>query len=179
MLVTKTPLSDCVVIEPKIFSDDRGFFMETFQDKRYKDMVGIEFPFVQANQSHSVLGVLRGLHFQKTKPQGKLIQVIRGEVFDVAVDLRRESPSFAKWHGIILSHENKRQLWVPPGMAHGYVVLSELADLEYKCTEYYDPEDEGIIIWNDSDLAIDWPVDDPILSDKDASGRSFNQLFGQ
>ena len=179
MLITTTPLLDCVVIEPKVFIDARGFFLETFQDKRYKEMAGIELPFVQANQSHSVHGVLRGLHFQKTKPQGKLIQVLRGEVFDVAVDLRSESQSFSQWYGIILSEENKRQVWIPPGMAHGYVVLSELADLEYKCTQYYDPTDEGTIIWNDPDLAIDWPIDSPVLSDKDASGENFNQLFNR
>ena len=125
-------------------------------------------PFVQDNHSRSSKGVLRGLHFQKTKPQGKLVRVVRGEVYDVAVDIRKGSPTFGQWEGVILSEENKTQLWVPPGFAHGFVVLSDTADFEYKCTDYYDPSDEGSILWNDPDLDIPWPIDNPILSNKDA-----------
>ncbi len=156
------------IIEPKVFGDERGFFLETFKLDRYRDLVGIKIAFVQDNHSRSTRGVLRGLHFQKTKPQGKLVRVVSGEVFDVAVDIRKDSRTYGKWEGVILSGENKRQFWVPPGFAHGFVVLSETADFEYKCTDYYDPTDESSIIWNDPDIGIEWPIDyEPSLSTKD------------
>ena len=169
MNVIKTRLQDCVVIEPKVFGDERGFFLETFQAERYADLLGIAVPFVQDNHSRSSKGVLRGLHFQKIKPQGKLVRVVRGEVYDVALDIRQGSPTFGQWEAVILSEENKTQFWVPPGFAHGFVVLSDTADFEYKCTDYFDPSDEGCVLWNDPDLDIPWPIDNPTLSDKDAS----------
>ncbi len=169
MKVIKTPLIDCVVIEPQVYSDQRGFFLETFQAARYADEAGIELAFVQDNHSRSARGVLRGLHFHKSKPQGKLVRVVGGEVFDVAVDIRPQSETFGQSMSIILSAENKKQLWVPPGFAHGFLVLSEFAAFEYKCTDYYDPSDEGHILWNDPQLAIDWPVSEPVLSEKDAA----------
>lgn len=169
MNVIKTKLDGCVIIEPKVFGDERGFFLETFQAERYISEAGITLPFVQDNHSRSSRSVLRGLHFQRTKPQGKLVRVVRGQVYDVAVDIRKGSPTYGQWEGLILSEGNKTQLWVPPGFAHGFVVLSDTADFEYKCTDYYDPSDEGTILWNDSDLNIPWPIDNPILSNKDAS----------
>ena len=168
MRVIDTKLQDCVIIEPKIFGDERGFFLETFQATRYENLAGINLPFVQDNHSRSSSGVLRGLHFQKTNPQGKLVRVIKGEVYDVAVDIRPSSRSFGQWEAVVLSEENKKQFWVPPGFAHGFVVLSKTADFEYKCTDYYDPSDEGSILWNDPDLDIFWPITSPILSEKDA-----------
>lgn len=179
MNVIPTKLKDCVIIEPTVFGDDRGFFLETFCADRYREMAGINLVFVQDNHSRSAQGVLRGLHFQKRHPQGKLVRVVRGEVFDVAVDIRPDSPSFGQWHGLVLSEQNRRQLWVPPGFAHGFLVLSELADFEYKCTAYYNPADEGGLAWNDPQLAIDWPVGvdlPPKLSDKDAAAPGFDQL---
>ncbi len=179
MNVIQTKLKDCVIIEPKVFGDHRGFFLETFQADRYRDMAGISLSFVQDNHSRSAKGVLRGLHFQKTKPQGKLVRVVSGEVYDVAVDIRPDSPSFGQWEGVILSEENKRQLWVPPGFAHGFVVISDTADFEYKCTDYYDPSDEGSLIWNDPAMAITWPLKNPTLSDKDSKAPTFAELFQQ
>ena len=168
MKVVKTKLKDCVVIEPKVFGDERGFFLETFQLSRYAKEAGITLPFVQDNHSRSSKGVLRGLHFQIKKPQGKLVRVVKGEVYDIAVDIRPHSNTFGQWEGVILSEENKKQLWVPPGFAHGFLVLSDVADFEYKCTDYYDPSDEGSILWSDPDLKIDWPILNPILSEKDS-----------
>ncbi|MAK42571.1 MAG: dTDP-4-dehydrorhamnose 3,5-epimerase [Spongiibacter sp.] len=179
MKVIPTKLKDCVIIEPKVFGDHRGFFLETFQAERYRDEAGIELPFVQDNHSRSGGGGLRGLHFQKNKPQGKLVRVVSGEVFDVAVDIRKGSPSFGLWEGVILSEDNHRQFWVPPGFAHGFVVLSETADFEYKCTDYYDPSDEGSLRWDDPDLAITWPEisgETFKLSDKDAAAPGFSAL---
>lgn len=177
MNVIKTNITDVVIIEPKVFSDERGFFLETFQADRYRDVVGIELPFVQDNHSRSAKNVLRGLHFQKTKPQGRLVRVVCGEVFDVAVDMRKDSPTYGQWTGVLLSEENKRQVWIPPGLAHGFVVLSEVADFEYKCTDYYDPTDEGCLIWNDPTVAIEWPEGiEPILSTKDKLGLTFSEL---
>lgn len=177
MKVIETGLKDCVIIEPKVYGDQRGFFLETFQAERYAQLANIELPFVQDNHSRSGKGVLRGLHFQIRHPQGKLVRVVKGEVYDVAVDLRRDSSTFGQWYGVLLSEDNKRQLWVPPGFAHGFLVLSDLADFEYKCTAYYDPVDEGAIRWDDPDLAIDWPVDfDLHLSDKDAAAPSFQEF---
>ena len=176
MKVVKTKLHDCVIIEPKVFGDERGFFLETFQAERYADLAGITLPFVQDNHSRSSKSVLRGLHYQKTKPQGKLVRVVKGEVFDVAVDIRQDSSTFGKWEAVVLSGENKTQVWVPPGFAHGFVVLSDTADFEYKCTDYYDPTDEGSILWDDPDLAIPWPIDRPKLSDKDAGAPKLVDL---
>jgi len=180
MNVIKTSLEGVVIIEPKVFGDERGFFLETFQSERYKEEAGIELDFVQDNHSRSSKGVLRGLHFQKTKPQGKLVRVVRGEVFDVAVDIRKGSATFGRWEGVILSEENKRQFWVPPGFAHGFVVLSDSADFEYKCTDYYDPRDEGSLAWDDSEVAIDWPLQnlgcDIQLSEKDKVAGSLAEL---
>lgn len=169
MYVIKTKLKDCVIIKPRVFGDERGFFLETFQSNRYANLAGISLPFVQDNHSRSSKGVLRGLHFQKTKPQGKLVRVVRGEVYDVAVDIRPGSPTYGQWEAVILSEENKTQFWVPPGFAHGFVVLSKTADFEYKCTDYYDPSDEGSLLWDDPDVNIPWPIDNPKLSEKDAN----------
>ena len=176
MNIIQTSLRDCVIIEPKVFGDERGFFLETFQARRYADIAGIDLPFVQDNHSRSSKGVLRGLHFQKTKPQGKLVRVVSGEVYDVAVDIREGSDTFGRWHGVILSAQNKRQFWVPPGFAHGFVVLSEIADFEYKCTDYYDPSDEDSIFWDDPDLNIDWPIENPVVSDKDAAAKKLADI---
>ena len=176
MNVIETRVDGALIIEPRVFGDNRGFFLETFQANRYGEMANIDLPFVQDNHSRSGRGVLRGLHFQKTRPQGKLVRVVRGEVFDVAVDIRKGSPTFGQWFGVILSEENKRQFWVPPGLAHGFVVISESADFEYKCTDYYDPTDEGCLIWNDPDIGIEWPVDSPALSDKDKAGMTMKEL---
>jgi len=178
MNVIKTQINGALIIEPKVFADERGFFLETFQAERYKEMAGIDLPFVQDNHSRSGKNVLRGLHFQKTKPQGKLVRVVRGEVFDVAVDIRKDSPTYGLWAGVILSEENKRQFWVPPGLAHGFVVLSEVADFEYKCTDYYDPSDEGCLMWNDPTVDIEWPKGiEPILSNKDQNGLALGELL--
>jgi len=178
MKVTNTKLQGCVIIEPKVFQDERGFFLETFQSNRYQEQAGINLPFVQDNYSRSCKGVLRGLHFQKNKPQGKLVRVVRGTVFDVAVDIRPGSATYGQWEGVILSEENKFQFWVPPGFAHGFVVLSDIADFEYKCTDYYDSSDEGSLIWNDPDIGITWPdLDKVLLSPKDANAPFFKDLI--
>ena len=176
MKVSHSKLKGCVIIEPSVFGDERGFFLETFQAVRYEQEAGIDLPFVQDNHSRSARGVLRGLHFQKTKPQGKLVRVVRGEVYDVAVDIRKGSATFGKWEGVTLSEDNKKQFWVPPGFAHGFVVLSDTADFEYKCTDYYDPSDEGCILWNDPDLDIPWPITNPVLSTKDESAKQLADL---
>ena len=176
MKVIKTKLKDCVVIEPKVYDDDRGFFLETFQASNYADLAGISLPFVQDNHSRSTKGVLRGLHFQKTKPQGKLVRVVRGEAYDVAVDIRNNSPTFGQWEGIILSEKNKTQFWIPPGFAHGFVALSDIVDFEYKCTDYYDPTDEDSLLWNDPDLNISWPYKNPKLSEKDKKAQKLADL---
>lgn len=177
MKVIETGMKDCVIIEPKVFRDQRGFFLETFQDARYAKEANIHLPFVQDNHSRSRRGVLRGLHFQVNRPQGKLVRVVRGEVYDVAVDLRKDSASFGKWYGVFLNEDNKRQFWVPPGFAHGFLVLSETADFEYKCTDYYDPTDEGAIRWDDEELAIAWPGGlDIQLSEKDSAATSFREF---
>jgi dTDP-4-dehydrorhamnose 3,5-epimerase len=175
--VIDTNIAEVKIIKPKVFGDDKGFFLETFHAARYAEQAGIDLPFVQDNHSRSTKGVLRGLHFQKTKPQGKLVRVVSGEVFDVAVDIRRDSPTFGQWAGVILSQQNKRQFWVPPGFAYGFVVLSDTADFEYKCTDYYDPADEGAIRWDDPDLAIDWPINQPLISDKDANAPWFKDAL--
>lgn len=166
MNVIETTLPGVLLIEPKVFGDQRGFFLETFQADRYK-AAGMELPFVQDNLSRSSKGVLRGLHYQLNYPQGKLVSVIRGKVFDVAVDIRQGSPHFGQWFGTELSDENHHQFYVPPGFAHGFCVLSDIVDFQYKCTDYYHPEDEVGVIWNDASIAVDWPITNPMLSDKD------------
>lgn len=176
MKVIETDIKGVTIIEPKVFGDERGFFMETFQAERYREQAGIDLSFVQDNHSRSSKGVLRGLHFQKTRPQGKLVRVVRGEVFDVAVDIRKDSATFGQWQGIILSETNKKQFWVAPGLAHGFVVLSDYADFEYKCTEYYEPSDEGCLKWDDPSVNINWPVNEPLLSEKDRAGLTLNEL---
>lgn len=176
MKVTKTKIDDCIIIEPKVFGDDRGFFLETYQQEKYQQ-AGIKEIFVQDNRSRSTKNVLRGLHFQKNKPQGKLVTVTNGEVFDIAVDLRPNSKTFGQYESIILSGENKLQFYIPPGFAHGFCVLSEMADFQYKCTDYYDPSDEAGIIWNDNTLNINWPIDTPIVSVKDKQQPQFKTIF--
>ena len=173
MEIKKTRLKDCLIIEPKIFEDQRGFFYETYHLDKYKNIANIDYKFVQDNLSSSKKNVLRGLHFQKKKPQGKIVRVIKGEVFDVAVDLRVDSDTFGKWESHLLSEINKKQYWIPPGFAHGFLVVSEEALVEYKCTDFYDPDDEGSIIWNDPSLNIDWPLSNPIVSIKDSEALSF------
>lgn len=177
MKVISTNIFDVKIIEPKIFGDSRGFFLETFEKKRYQEMLEIDLDFVQDNHSRSSKNVLRGLHFQTSNPQGKLVRVVRGEVFDVAVDIRPESPTFGQWEGVLLNEENKTQFWIPPGLAHGFVVLSDIADFEYKCTDYYNPANEACLIWNDPDVGISWPVDCPKLSEKDKLGKTLKELF--
>ncbi|MEW6996622.1 dTDP-4-dehydrorhamnose 3,5-epimerase [Colwelliaceae bacterium BS250] len=173
MKIIATKIKDLIIIEPKVFGDERGYFFETYQEQRYKDN-GIPYTFVQDNRSKSIKGVLRGLHFQKTKPQGKLVSVTSGEVLDVAVDLRINSETFGCYESVVLTGDNKRQFFVPPGFAHGFLVLSDTAEFTYKCTDYYDPQDEGGIIWNDPELAINWGVMSPSLSNKDAFLPSFS-----
>lgn len=176
MQIINTDISDVKIIEPKIYGDERGFFLETYEQKRYQQMLGIELNFVQDNHSRSQKKVLRGLHFQKKNPQGKLVRVVRGEVFDVAVDIRKDSITYGKWTSVILSEENKKQFWIPPGLAHGFVVLSDIADFEYKCTNYYDPESEGCLLWNDPTVNISWPILNPVLSNKDKLGKALEEL---
>lgn len=171
MNVIPTAIGGVFIIEPKVFGDSRGFFFESFNQRAFEAATGATLPFVQDNHSRSAKGVLRGLHYQVEQPQGKLVRVVAGAVFDVAVDIRPGSPTFGKWVGVELTAENKRQMWVPPGLAHGFLVLSETADFLYKTTDYYSPQHERCIIWNDPTLAIDWPLDgEPILSAKDAAG---------
>ena len=177
MIVSKTELKGVLVIEPQIFGDDRGFFMETFQCERYAE-IGIDLTFIQDNFSRSSHGVLRGLHFQRTRPQGKLVTCIRGKVLDVVVDLRADSKSLGKSFSIILDSDKRNQLWVPPGFAHGFAVLSKSADFFYKCTDYYFPHDESGILWNDPDLAIDWLVTNPSVSEKDQKLQSLREVIG-
>ena len=176
MKVIETALPGVLIIEPKVFGDTRGFFIETFQLERYRE-IGITQPFVQDNHSRSPHGVLRGLHYQKTRPQGKLVRVSRGAVYDVAVDVDPKSPTFGRYVGVELSDDNHRQIWIPPGYAHGFCVLSALADFEYKCTDLYFPEDEGGVIWNDPDVAIPWPISAPRLSDKDTRNPTLCDLI--
>ena len=168
MKVIETALPGVLIIEPKAFGDHRGFFLETFQVERYRE-AGITLPFVQDNHSRSQRGVLRGLHFQKTRPQGKLVSVSRGAVYDVAVDIDPSSATHGKFVGVELNDDNHRQMWVPPGYAHGFCVLSEVADFQYKCTDFYFPADEGGLAWNDPDVGIPWPIEAPQLSAKDAN----------
>ncbi len=175
MQVIQTAIADLLIIEPKVFGDARGFFFESFNQKVFESITGRSVNFVQDNHSRSARHVLRGLHYQINQPQGKLVRVVAGEVFDVAVDIRKSSPTFGLWEGVVLSAENKRMLWVPEGFAHGFVVLSEYAEFLYKTTNYWAPEYERSILWNDPDLAIDWHLDQnaPILSQKDQEGSFF------
>lgn len=176
MRVINTKIDGVKVIQPKVFGDARGFFLETFEKKRYQEILDIDLDFVQDNHSRSARGVLRGLHFQRINPQGKLVRVVRGEVFDVAVDIRPESPTYGTWEGVSLSEENKTQFWIPPGLAHGFVVLSDTADFEYKCTDYYNPAHEGCLLWNDPVIGIEWPIGAPLLSEKDKLGKLLKEL---
>ena len=181
MNAIKTAIPEVIILEPKVFGDERGFFMESFSAKTFAAVTGVQREFVQDNHSKSTRGVLRGLHYQLQQPQGKLVRVTRGEVFDVAVDMRRSSPTFGKWVGEILSEANKRQLWVPEGFAHGFLVLSESAEFLYKTTDYYAPQFERSLLWNDSTVGVQWPlaqlaeagVAGPALSVKDQAGIAF------
>lgn len=175
MNFTPSLIPDVVIIEPRVYQDDRGFFLETWHREHF-ERADIRIDFVQENHSRSKKGVLRGLHYQLNPAQGKLVRVVTGEVFDVAVDMRRSSPHFGRWTGTLLSAENKRQMWIPPGFAHGFLVLSEYADFIYKCTQPYTPSEERIVRWDDEQIGIDWPLEPtqtPILSTKDAKGASF------
>jgi dTDP-4-dehydrorhamnose 3,5-epimerase len=175
MNVLATGIAEVLIIEPQVFGDDRGFFLESFNEREMRK-IGIDAHFVQDNHSRSGRNVLRGLHYQLDQPQGKLVRVVSGRVFDVAVDLRRKSPTFGKWVGVELSEENKRLFWIPPGFGHGFVVLSETADFLYKATDYYAPKSERTILWNDAEIGIEWPIEgEPILSAKDAAGVSLSQ----
>ncbi|MEI7445868.1 MAG: dTDP-4-dehydrorhamnose 3,5-epimerase [Burkholderiales bacterium] len=171
MKVNETPLPGVLLLEPKVFGDARGFFLESWNERTFRELTGISPPFVQDNHSRSSRGVLRGLHYQLVKPQGKLVRVVSGEVFDVVVDMRRSSPTFGKWYGTMLDAVSHRQLWIPPGYAHGFVVLSETADFLYKTTEYWYPEHDRSVAWNDPTIAIDWPLGGltPTLAAKDAA----------
>lgn len=176
MNVVTTKITDVLLIEPKVFGDSRGFFYESYNEKAFPEKTGVSVRFVQDNHSRSAKNVLRGLHYQVQQPQGKLVRVVVGEVFDVAVDIRKSSPTFGQWVGYHLSAENKRQLWIPAGLAHGFLVVSEVAEVLYKTDEYYAPQQERSILWNDPDLAIAWPLEStPILSAKDQVGKLFKE----
>ncbi|MCZ8189236.1 MAG: dTDP-4-dehydrorhamnose 3,5-epimerase [Microcystis sp. LE19-338.1B] len=177
MKVIPTEIPDVLIIEPQVYGDDRGFFLESFNQKDFREKTGVNTTFVQDNHSMSLKNVLRGLHYQIPNPQGKLVRVVSGSVFDVAVDARQSSPTFGQWVGCVLSAENKRIFWVPEGFAHGFIVLSERAEFLYKTTNYYYPQYEKTILWNDADLGIDWPLDTPpILSPKDQAGQPFKSV---
>jgi dTDP-4-dehydrorhamnose 3,5-epimerase len=173
---TPTELPEVILVEPDVHRDPRGFFLETYHTRRYSE-AGIPGPFVQDNHSRSVQGTLRGLHAQLRRPQGKLVRAVEGEMFDVAVDIRRGSPTFGRWVGVRLSGENFRQLYVPPGFAHGFCVISPLVHVEYKCTDFYDPTDEVSIAWDDPEIAIEWPVREPVVSAKDRTAPRLQQIF--
>jgi dTDP-4-dehydrorhamnose 3,5-epimerase len=176
MKVTRTEIQDVVIIEPKVFGDARGFFLESWNEKAFREATGVQLPFVQDNHSRSAKGVLRGLHYQLQQPQGKLVRVVRGAVFDVAVDIRRSSPTFGKWVGTELTEDNHRQFWVPPGFAHGFLVLSGSADFLYKTTDYYAPAHERSLLWSDPTVGIRWPYEgQPKLSAKDLAAVRLEQ----
>ncbi len=175
MKVLTCNLAGLFILEPKVFGDSRGYFIETWNLRRYRE-AGLDANFVQDNLSSSCRGTLRGLHFQNPNPQGKLLQVLDGEIFDVAVDIRRSSPTFGQWHGLALSAENRRQFYIPAGFAHGFAVLSGTALVPYTCTDFYSPQDEMTLSWNDPDLGIDWPVREPLLSMKDSKGLPLCQI---
>ncbi|WP_323800449.1 dTDP-4-dehydrorhamnose 3,5-epimerase [Parasphingorhabdus sp.] len=175
MQLVDTSISDIKIIEPKVFGDDRGFFYESWNEATFAEL-GLDLEFVQDNHSRSSKGVVRGLHYQIQKPQGKLVRVVAGSVYDVVIDLRKSSPTFGKWEGFTLSEENKRLLWVPPGFGHGFLSLEDRTELLYRCTEFYAPEHERSLLWNDAELGIDWPLDrEPTLSAKDAEGMPLAQ----
>ncbi|MDB9506746.1 dTDP-4-dehydrorhamnose 3,5-epimerase [Microcystis aeruginosa CS-338/01] len=177
MKVIPTEIPDVLIIEPQVYGDDRGFFLESFNQKDFREKTGVNTTFVQDNHSMSLKNVLRGLHYQIPNPQGKLVRVVSGSVFDVAVDARQSSPTFGQWVSCVLSAENKRIFWVPEGFAHGFIVLSERAEFLYKTTNYYYPQYEKTILWNDADLGIDWPLENPpILSPKDQAGQPFKSV---
>jgi dTDP-4-dehydrorhamnose 3,5-epimerase len=177
MKIIPTKIADLLIIEPQVFGDERGFFLESYNAKTFFDRTGVKVDFVQDNHSCSVKNVLRGLHYQIQQPQGKLVRVVVGSVFDVAVDIRKNSPTFGEWVGCILSAENKRQFWIPSGFAHGFLVLSEIAEFLYKTTDYYAPQYERSLLWNDFDIGIDWPLSEPpILSDKDRNASSLKEI---
>ncbi|MCA2619204.1 MULTISPECIES: dTDP-4-dehydrorhamnose 3,5-epimerase [unclassified Microcystis] len=177
MKVIPTEIPDVLIIEPQVYGDDRGFFLESFNQKDFREKAGVNTTFVQDNHSMSLKNVLRGLHYQISNPQGKLVRVVSGSVFDVAVDARKSSPTFGQWVGCVLSAENKRIFWVPEGFAHGFLVLSDRAEFLYKTTNYYYPQYEKTIAWNDADLGIDWPLETPpILSPKDQAGQPFKSV---
>lgn len=174
MQAIPTAISDVLLLEPKVHGDSRGFFYESYNEKIFGELTGADVSFVQDNHSRSVRHVLRGLHYQVKYPQGKLVRVVQGEVFDVVVDIRKGSKTYGKWGGVMLSAENRRQVWIPPGLAHGFLVLSEVAEFLYKTTDFYAPEHERCIAWNDPDLAIQWPIEgSPLLSAKDTQGTAF------
>lgn len=176
MKILKTNILDVLIIEPRVFGDDRGFFMESFNQKAFEEQTGVKTQFVQDNHSRSAKNVLRGLHYQIEQTQGKLVRVVTGEIFDVAVDIRKSSPTFGQWTGCLLSAENKRQIWVPEGFAHGFVVLSDTADFLYKTTDYYAPQYERAILWNDPEVGIDWQISEkPLLSAKDKAAQPLSQ----
>ena len=176
MKVTESGIKGVFIIEPDVYEDDRGFFMVTFHNERYRKLLGINLDFVQDNISRSSKNVLRGMHFQKNYPQGKIVKASRGEILDVVVDLRKDSPTYGTWESFRLSEKNKLQVWIPPGFAHGFLVMSDSADIDYKCTEYYHPEDELCLMWNDPEVAINWTINDPILTEKDKKGLSLKDL---
>ena len=178
MRVTSTAIADVLLLEPRVFGDARGFFLESYNEKVFAQATGLQVQFVQDNHSRSQRHVLRGMHFQSENPQGKLVRVVAGAVFDVVVDIRPDSPTYGSWVGETLSVDNQRQLWIPPGLAHGFLVLSESADFLYKTTAYYHPASERCLAWNDPTVAIDWPLGDkpPLVSEKDAKGLHLNQL---
>ena len=179
MNIIETKIPDVKLLEPEVFGDERGFFMETFRDNSFREQVA-DVTFVQDNHSKSKRGILRGLHYQEQQPQGKLVRVVAGEVYDVAVDLRRSSSYFGQWFGCYLSAENKHQLWIPEGFAHGFLVTSDYAEFVYKCTDYYHPQSERTLAWDDPDLAIDWPlsqVDEVLLSEKDKKGLALSDTY--
>lgn len=176
MQILQTAIPEVLILEPQVYGDDRGFFFESFNQQKFEALTGVKTDFVQDNHSKSALNVLRGLHYQIQQPQGKLVRVVAGEVFDVAVDLRRQSPTFGHWVGVNLSAENKRQLWVPAGFAHGFLVLKEGTEFLYKTTDYYAPQHERCIRWNDPEIGIEWPLAaDPVLSAKDQQGLDFSK----
>ena len=178
MNIEQTRLPGVVVLSPRVYRDPRGFFMETWNQERYADE-GLPAAFVQDNLSESRRGVLRGLHYQQPAAQGKLLQVLRGEIYDVAVDIRRGSPTFGQWVGVVLSGDNRRQIYVPEGFAHGFMVTSDSALFSYKCTDLYRPQNEGTVLWNDPDLGIDWPIAEPILSPKDMAGVRLKEISAE
>lgn len=181
MQVTRTDIPDVLILEPKLFGDARGFFLESYNQRSFQEATGLNVDFVQDNHSRSRKGVLRGLHYQVQQPQGKLVRVVRGAVFDVAVDIRVGSPTFGRWVGVELSEDNHRQLWIPPGLAHGFVVLTDVADFLYKTTDYYAPAHERCLMWNDPEVGIAWPDlgEPPLLSAKDQQGHALKDLLGR